>query len=155
LTKSLLSKFVIAGMFYFLVGTFWMATHRSLPAPTQTFARTIFSTTWVHLLTVGWLSLLGMGVIYYLVPSATGKQLFSERLGNIHFWATNAALVLSFIVANVLAFSIDPLLARQVPIPQAILQVMPLPIIFDILNYFGWAVQLLFVYNIGRTLAKK
>jgi len=152
MSKRLMTHFVAASIVYYVIGTFWMAAHRSLPSPTQDLSHEIFTGSWNHLLLVGWLSLAAIGVIYYVVPTATNKQLYSERLGNVHFWLTNILMVLVFILENYLAFAIDPLLAAKMSIPQIMMQIMPLPIVVDILTYAAWIVQFVFVYNIARTL---
>jgi cytochrome c oxidase cbb3-type subunit 1 len=151
----LLKRFAVASIIYYLIGTFWMATHRYLPAPTQGPLPDIYSGLWIHLLTVGWLSLLAIGVIYYLLPTALNKRLFSERLGNVHFWLTNIFLILYFITGIVMVFSLEPLLLAKIAFPEAMRKIMPLPIILDLVGWIGWAVQLLFAYNIARTLASK
>jgi len=145
----------MASIIYFVIGSFWMAVHLHLPVPTQTLSSEIYNSSWIHLLVVGWLTLMAIGAVYYLVPTALNRQLFSERLGNLHFWVTNMAMLISLVLWNVLAFTIDPLLAASQPVPQAMAHSMPLPLLVDLTNYVGWAVQLVFAYNIARTFTRK
>lgn len=155
MSVRLFSKFIMASIVYFVIGTLWMATHTHLPEPTQTLAAEIYNSSWIHLLVVGWLTLMAIGAVYYLVPTALNEKLFSERLGNIHFWVTNIAMVIGLVLWNVLAYTIDPFLAANQPVPQAMAHAMPLPLLVDLTNYVGWAAQLLFAYNIARTFARK
>lgn len=155
MSVRLLSRFTAAAIVYGIVGLFWMSTHRYLPAPTQVLPLEIWNSLWVHVLTIGWLSFVAMGVIYYLVPTALNRQLHSERLGQIHFWLTNVTFLLLFLLEGYLVFAIDPLFAAGLPLPEIFARVMPLPIVVDIVGWAGWAVQLLFAYNMARTFTKK
>lgn len=155
MSKKLFIRCVVTSIIFFLVGTFWMATHRYLPAPTQDLPHEIYTTVWSHVLLLGWVSLLAIGLIYYLVPLAVNKQLFSERLGIIHFWLTTILTAIVLILQMAWTFMIDAPIAAGKSIPDAIIQTMPLPIILDILTWVVWAVQLLFAYNIARTLTSK
>lgn len=154
MSVRLLSRFVAASIVYGLVGLFWMATHRYLPEPTQALPAEIWGSLWGHVLLIGWLSFVAMGVIYYLIPTALNKKLYSERLGQVHFWLSNVTVILTVILEGYLVFAIDPLFAAGLPVPDIFARVMPLPIVVDVVGWVGWAVQLLFAYNIARTFTR-
>lgn len=52
-----------------------------------------------HLALIGWVTFFVFGVSYEIIPHYTGRPVFSEKLGKIHFWLGNiglAGLVLSY-----------------------------------------------------------
>ncbi len=46
-----------------------------------------------HFTLIGWLSFFVFGVAYEIIPRYSGKPLFSEKLGFIHFWLGNIGLM--------------------------------------------------------------
>lgn len=46
-----------------------------------------------HFTLIGWLSFFVFGLAYEIIPRYSGKPLFSEKLGFIHFWLGNIGLV--------------------------------------------------------------
>ncbi len=46
-----------------------------------------------HFTQIGWLSFFVFGLTYEIIPRYSGKPLFSEKLGFIHFWLGNIGLV--------------------------------------------------------------
>ncbi len=48
----------------------------------------------VHSGALGWVALVSMGAIYYMLPRLFGRELYSLRLVEIHFWAATVGIVL-------------------------------------------------------------
>ncbi len=48
----------------------------------------------VHSGALGWNALITFGTFYYLVPKLVGKELYSIRLANVHFWLALAGTML-------------------------------------------------------------
>lgn len=46
-----------------------------------------------HLALIGWVSFFIFGFIYDIIPRFSGKELFSEKLGKVHFWLGNIGLI--------------------------------------------------------------
>jgi cytochrome c oxidase cbb3-type subunit 1 len=80
-----LVKFLILGITFYGLQT--------LQGPSQavrTFSAFIHYTEWVpghvHMGTLGWVSLVLFAGIYYLLPRLYGREVFSIKLANLHFW---------------------------------------------------------------------
>ncbi len=154
MSSRLTSRFIYASLIYFMIGTFWMVFHRYLPTPSSELGAEIYAGQWIHLLTVGWLTLAVMGVLYYVIPKAYNTELYSERLGYIHFWLTNIAIILAVILGIQLSMGLDPLLNNGMTIPDSMMKLMPIPLLLDVVNITGWLVQIIFIYNIIETVRK-
>jgi hypothetical protein len=77
---------------------------------------------YIHLLTVGWLTLLIFGVAWWMFPKYTLERPHGdERLGWAAYFLLNAGLVLRFAVEPLLARGNDPLLAGLLVV-SAVLQ---------------------------------
>jgi cytochrome c oxidase cbb3-type subunit 1 len=48
----------------------------------------------VHSGALGWVALVSMGSLYYLVPKLFGRQLYSLKLVEVHFWTATIGIVL-------------------------------------------------------------
>jgi cytochrome c oxidase cbb3-type subunit 1 len=48
----------------------------------------------VHSGALGWVALVSMGAMYYLIPRLFGRELYSLRLVEVHFWAATIGIVL-------------------------------------------------------------
>lgn len=48
----------------------------------------------VHIGALGWNGFLTFGILYYLVPRLWNTQIYSKRLGNIHFWLGTLGIVM-------------------------------------------------------------
>jgi hypothetical protein len=120
--------FVLTGIVSLLIGTGCLVLRPELLA-TYHYNQTIIAVT--HLFTLGWISSVIMGAMYQLVPVALETTLYSERLGRWHFFfhlVGVAGMVSMFWIWDM----------KQ-------------------LGHFGSVFGVgvvLFVYNIGRTLAR-
>ena len=48
----------------------------------------------VHSGALGWVALVSMGAMYYLIPRLFGRELYSLRLVEVHFWTSTIGIVL-------------------------------------------------------------
>ena len=48
----------------------------------------------VHSGALGWVALVSMGAMYYLIPRLFGRELYSLRLVEVHFWTATIGIVL-------------------------------------------------------------
>jgi cytochrome c oxidase cbb3-type subunit 1 len=48
----------------------------------------------VHSGALGWVALVSMGSLYYLIPRLFGRQLYSVALVEVHFWTATIGIVL-------------------------------------------------------------
>jgi len=83
--ENYLVKFLILGITFYGLQT--------LQGPMQairSFSAFIHYTDWVpahiHMGTMGWVSMISFASIYYMVPRIYGKELYSVKLANLHFW---------------------------------------------------------------------
>jgi cytochrome c oxidase cbb3-type subunit 1 len=48
----------------------------------------------VHSGALGWVALISMGAMYYLIPRMFGRELYSLKLVEVHFWSATIGIVL-------------------------------------------------------------
>src|SRR5512142_843659 len=46
-----------------------------------------------HLMLLGWVSMMIYGVGYHILPRFMGRPLYSQRIGDIQFWAASIGLI--------------------------------------------------------------
>ena len=95
---------------------------------------TIYRPAHAHLNLLGFVSMLIFGVAYHVIPRFTGHPLHSRRMAEVHWWASNAGLVVL-----VLGFIFLPWL------PSA-RRAVEMGAVFAAVGAF------LFIYNLWRTL---
>lgn len=95
---SFVAKFMILGAIYYFIGCFQGSTE-ALRGMQQLTHWTDFVIAHSHLTVFGTFILWSMGGVYYVWPRVTGRELWSRRLANWHFWL----IALSFsVMAGVL-----------------------------------------------------
>jgi cytochrome c oxidase cbb3-type subunit 1 len=115
----------------------------------------------VHSGALGWVGLVSMGSIYYLIPRLFGKaEMFSVRLINIHFWVATIGIVL-YIAAMWIAGVMQGLMWRAVgadgtltySFVESVKATYPFYAIRLVggLLYFGG--MLIMAYNVFKTVA--
>jgi cytochrome c oxidase cbb3-type subunit 1 len=67
----------------------------------------------VHSGALGWVALISMGAMYYLIPRMFGRELYSLRLVELHFWTATIGIVL-YIVSMWVAGIMQGLMWRAV-----------------------------------------
>jgi cytochrome c oxidase cbb3-type subunit 1 len=156
-SSNIAVRFIQVSLVYFIIGAVWMGLGPTpfLPSPSQALASEVYDTARVHVMVLGWASFALIGVLYYLVPKIRGKEeIHSKKLASIHFWITNIALPLGIVVTTYVSFVIDSLLNSGVG-EAAVFQTPPastLLMTFLLLFVIGLIAQLIFVYNIYKTL---
>jgi cytochrome c oxidase cbb3-type subunit 1 len=48
----------------------------------------------VHSGALGWVSLVSIGAMYYMIPRLFGRELYSVKLAELHFWVSTIGIVL-------------------------------------------------------------
>jgi len=115
----------------------------------------------VHSGALGWVGLVSMGSIYYLIPRLFGKaEMFSVRLINIHFWVATIGIVL-YIAAMWIAGVMQGLMWRAIgadgtltySFVESVKATYPFYVIrlAGGLLYFGG--MLIMAYNVFKTVA--
>jgi cytochrome c oxidase cbb3-type subunit 1 len=151
------ARFIKISLIYFIIGAIWMGLGPTpiMPSPSSPFGSTIYDTSRVHVMVLGWASFALIGVLYYLVPKMRGKEeIHSKRLASIHFWITNITFPLAVVVTASAGFVVDSLEASGVSDATVFgtPQVMTILAVFLVLFIVGLLAQLTFVYNIYKTL---
>ncbi len=67
----------------------------------------------VHSGALGWVALISMGAMYYLIPRLFGRELYSLKLVEVHFWTATIGIVL-YIVSMWVAGIMQGLMWRAV-----------------------------------------
>ena len=149
-------SFVKVSLVYFLVGAFWMGFFGFLPEPEQLLAHEIYNSARGHVMLLGWASFAIIGLIYYFVPKAVEGNLYSERLARIHFWITNVVVPIGILIQTYASFAIDSLLAGGLSEGEVFGHPTIAPLFFTYMALFiiGFAAQIVFVYNIYKTIRK-
>lgn len=81
------AKFVFIGtVWYFL--TCLQGPFHSLPSVQKVTHFTQWVVAHAHMALLGFAGSIAIGAVYYILPSVTGRKLYSERLADAHFWLT-------------------------------------------------------------------
>ncbi len=48
----------------------------------------------VHVGALGWVGFVTFGMIYYLIPKLYGREVYSKKMANVHFWIASIGIVL-------------------------------------------------------------
>jgi cbb3-type cytochrome c oxidase subunit I len=90
------AKFVFAGTIWYLITCFQGPMH-SLPSV----QRLTHFTHWVvghaHIAVLGFAGFVAIGTVYSLLPSISGRELYSRRMADLHYWMMLAGLGLMFL----------------------------------------------------------
>jgi cytochrome c oxidase cbb3-type subunit 1 len=114
----------------------------------------------VHSGALGWVALISLGTMYYLIPRLFGRELFSLRLVEVHFWVSTVGIVL-YITAMWVAGIMQGLMWRAVnpdgTLTYSFVQSVEAMYPFYIIRFLGGALFLLgtlvMCYNLWRTVA--
>ncbi|HIH43811.1 MAG TPA: cytochrome-c oxidase [Candidatus Methanoperedenaceae archaeon] len=78
-----------------------------------------------HLALLGCFGFLVMGAIYYLIPRITGKEIYSQRLMNYHFWFTILGFILFFASMTNMGLIQSSAWSRNIGVAILLLQLKP------------------------------
>ncbi len=80
-----LTKFFIVGITFYGLQTVQGPT-QGLRTLTAFFHYTDWVVGHVHMGTMGWVTMIISASLYYIIPKISGRELYSVRLANLHFW---------------------------------------------------------------------
>jgi cytochrome c oxidase cbb3-type subunit 1 len=114
----------------------------------------------VHSGALGWVALISMGSMYYLIPRLFGRELYSLKLVEAHFWIATVGIVL-YITAMWVAGIMQGLMWRAVnadgTLTYSFVESVQAMHPFYIIRMFGGAFFLLGIlimaYNLWKTIA--
>ena len=113
----------------------------------------------VHSGALGWVGMVSMGALYYLIPRLYDREIYSVRLIEIHFWMTTIGIVL-YITAMWIAGVMQGLMWRAVnedgtliySFVEAVDAMQP----YYFVRFLGGAIyllgMLLMAYNVAKTV---
>lgn len=116
----------------------------------------------VHAGALGWVAMISIGAMYFLIPKLFNKKLYSMKLVEIHFWITTIGIVL-YISAMWVAGIMQGLMWRATnsdgtltySFPQSIEAVAPLYLIRFIGGLMFLIGMLIMGYNVYKTIYSK
>jgi cbb3-type cytochrome c oxidase subunit I len=151
MTTNLPLRFFITGLFFYLLTCF-----------TGPFQATrwinwyLHFTHWVvghaHFALLGTFGFVGWGAIYYVVPRVSGRQWYSRRLANAHFWLSLVGTGLMIVALTVAGLIQASAWEEGLPVYRGVIMVAPfmgLRAFSGLLIVLG---QVLLVYNVFKTL---
>ncbi len=114
----------------------------------------------VHAGALGWNGFLSFGMIYYLVPKLWGRELYSKRLANTHFWLGTIGILL-YVISMYTAGITQGLMWREVnadgvlaypDFVQTVTRIVPLYVIRAIGGVVYLAGFCVMLYNVAKTI---
>jgi len=139
--------FAIAFVFLFTIGGFTGLMLAIVPADYQ-YQDTYFVVAHFHYVLIPGSIFAIMAAIYYWLPKWTGKM-YSETLGKWHFWISVISMNITFFPMHFLGLAGMP---RR--IPDYALQFADFNMIASLGAFVFGAAQLIFLYNVVRTVIK-
>jgi len=114
----------------------------------------------VHSGALGWVAMITIGSMYYLIPRLFGREIYSVKLIEIHFWASTIGVVL-YVVSMWVAGIMQGLMWRAVnddgTLTYSFIQSVQASHPFYIIRFLGGGLfllgMLLMAYNLWRTIA--
>jgi cytochrome c oxidase cbb3-type subunit 1 len=114
----------------------------------------------VHSGALGWVALISMGCMYYLIPRLFGRELYSLKLVEVHFWTSTLGIVL-YIASMWVSGIMQGLMWRAVnddgTLTYSFIETVEAMHPFYIIRFLGGAMflagALVMAYNLWRTIA--
>ncbi|MFQ5660800.1 MAG: cytochrome-c oxidase, cbb3-type subunit I [Gammaproteobacteria bacterium] len=114
----------------------------------------------VHSGALGWVAMITLGTMYYLIPRLYGKQIYSVKLIEVHFWTSTIGVVL-YIVAMWVAGIMQGLMWRAVnddgtltySFVETVQAMHPFYIVRLLGGFLFLAGVLVMTYNLWQTVA--
>jgi len=114
----------------------------------------------VHSGALGWVALISLGSMYYLIPRLFGRELYSLRLVEVHFWVSTIGIVLyitsmwvSGIMQGLMWRAVNPDGTLTYSFVESVQAMHPYYIIRFAGGVFFLAGMLVMTYNLYRTIA--
>jgi len=113
----------------------------------------------VHSGALGWVAMVSIGAMYFLIPRLFGRKIFSVSLIELHFWISTIGIVL-YISSMWIAGVMQGLMWRAVnpdgtltySFVESVQAMIPFYIVRFLGGVFFLAGMLIMAYNIGRTI---
>ncbi|MDH3637728.1 MAG: cytochrome-c oxidase, cbb3-type subunit I [Gammaproteobacteria bacterium] len=114
----------------------------------------------VHSGALGWVGLISIGAVYYLIPRLFGREIYSSKLIETHFWVATIGIVL-YITAMWISGVMQGLMWRAVNIDgtltysfvESVQAMHPYYVIRLLGGLFYLSGMLIMAYNVARTIA--
>ncbi|MCP4981780.1 MAG: cytochrome-c oxidase, cbb3-type subunit I [Gammaproteobacteria bacterium] len=114
----------------------------------------------VHSGALGWVALVSMGAMYYLIPRLFGRELYSLRLVEVHFWSATIGIVL-YIASMWVAGIMQGLMWRAVnsdgtltySFVESVQAMHPYYVVRTLGGAFFLLGAVIMAYNLWRTIA--
>ncbi len=114
----------------------------------------------VHSGALGWVALVTMGCMYYLIPRLFGRELYSLKLVELHFWTSTIGIVL-YIASMWVSGIMQGLMWRAVnddgTLTYSFIETVEAMHPFYVIRFLGGALflagMLVMTYNLWRTIA--
>ena len=114
----------------------------------------------VHSGALGWVALISMGAMYYMIPRLFGRQLYSVKLVEVHFWTATIGIVL-YIASMWVAGIMQGLMWRAVnadgtltySFVESVQAMHPYYIVRTLGGAFFLLGAVVMAYNLWRTIA--
>jgi cytochrome c oxidase cbb3-type subunit 1 len=114
----------------------------------------------VHSGALGWVGMISIGAMYFLIPRLFGRQIYSVKLIETHFWISTIGIVL-YISAMWIAGVMQGLMWRAVnadgtltySFVESVQAMHPFYIVRTLGGLFFLSGMLLMAYNLWRTIA--
>jgi len=111
-------KFIIAAIFFLILGGVTAYLNAQIAVDADFVHNTYFVPAHFHAMFVGFMGNMAMAGVYYLYPYFTGRM-FSQRLGNAHFWLWQVGILTKVMMMYYLGFMYFPRwVVDYLPLPQ-------------------------------------
>jgi len=144
-------RFAVTGAAFYLLASF-QGSMQALRGFNVFIHFTNWSVAHAHLALLGFVAFSMMGVVYYIVPSICGCNLYSERLAWVHWWMTFIGFIAFFSVLTAAGLVQAAGFSRGIPIVAILPGIHTMFIGRAAAGAVIIAAQYLFAYNMVRTL---
>ncbi len=148
-------RFIMISLIYFIIGTLWMGPFGILISGPSGLAGTVYDTGRLHFVFIGFIAFFLIGIAYYIAPRLGSRSLYSERLGTIHFWATNILFPIGALLFVLISFVFQTVINSPTfspaTLPPGLLTVYLLVLI---IMFVGIGFQGVLAYNIFMTMRR-
>jgi len=114
----------------------------------------------VHSGALGWVAMISIGAMYFLIPRLFGRELYSSKLVETHFWIATIGIVL-YIAAMWISGILQGLMWRAVnadgtltySFVESVAAMHPFYVVRTLGGFFFLVGMLLMAYNLWKTIA--
>lgn len=113
----------------------------------------------VHSGALGWVAMISMGSLYYLIPRLFGRELYSLKLVEVHFWIATIGIVLyitamwvSGVMQGLMWRAVDPDGTLTYSFAESVQAMHPYYVTRFLGGLFFFTGMLIMAYNVFRTV---